>query len=238
VKEPAPSRTRTLDLRPDCLSNPTVNDVDVVGVTMLFPDDDAMRQRILADIMIELALLSGRYPEASSPAERQDFFELIRSISPVSIKHGEACKDAFMRGTIAGALLYEIVGCADPGKIGLGLAQKRIARRFGRERISSKTISNSVWPKFRCVAVYWAAYAALGAAGPHIPCRPSDLGVFLAMADQFRELGENTRTPHSPEPLLRTGETIIIPPSIELPRGKLRFRYPQATPLEEQQKNR
>jgi len=86
--------------------------------------------------------------------------------------------------------------------------------------MSRKTIDNEIWPTYRSVAPLWAAHLAMTAAnlrGP-FPCSPDELGVFLAVAEDYRKRGEAGKVPCSPQPtILRPGETVSAPPSIELP---------------------
>ncbi|MGH6678561.1 MAG: hypothetical protein ACREDL_06425, partial [Bradyrhizobium sp.] len=94
--------------------------------------------------------------------------------------------------------------------------KRRIGDKLRDKRISEETISQRIWPRYRPVAPYWCALIARGVdAKAPFPCRPSDLGSFLAAADAIRRQGEGMHAPRSPiVSILRVGETVAIPAEI------------------------
>jgi len=179
---------------------------------MLWPTDEGMREEILGVLRVELMLLSGNYPQPTTTAERQEYFDLIRN-APQLEPYSKQLKEAYRCGMIAGALLREVVIGIEFGRpVTLTTSKRRIARNFVADRISTSTIDNSIWKHYRGVAAYWAALVDVSPEFPPplAPCRPADLGRFLATADRWRQRGEAARaTPKSP-PLLRKGETIAV----------------------------
>ena len=219
---------RTFGLRPECLEFPTSYDVAVVGATMLWPDDEGMRQKALAAIAIELMFQSGNHPQPATPAERKEFMTLIRTVPTIADYEGPQ-KTGYKRGMIAGSLLYQAVASAgrDPDNVEFGEIKKRLASRFdATDHVSLSTVDNTIWPAYRCVAAYWAAYIGQGerADDAPIPCAPAALGEFLKLADHFRIRGEAIRPRQSSEGmLLRQGETVMVPAGITLPNSPWPF---------------
>src|SRR5215217_6481915 len=86
--------------------------------------------------------------------------------------------------------------------LSLSQIKKRMVGNLGGlipKKITEKTINDSIWPMYRSVAAYWAAYSVVG---PEWPCTTSTLDKFLAIAEEFRRRGEATRGRQSPEPTI------------------------------------
>jgi hypothetical protein len=125
-------------------------------------------------------------------------------------------------GAIAGWLLARaIIEGQTSGTVNLGSIIKQFihgSKQFRSPdlmRISEKTINNAVWPEFRSVAHYWAAYVLDKSVPKEWPCAISNLGMFLATAEAFREAGEAVRTKQGP--VLRLGESVRAPETLLLP---------------------
>ena len=102
-----------------------------------------------------------------------------------------------------------------------------LVERFGREmHLSQKTIDNTVQPRYRSVAHFWAAYLdrSQETDSTTLPCRGRDLPLFLATAEAYRRRGETIRSaPQATTPVLRPGEAVMIPPALALPEIELIF---------------
>ena len=144
---------------------------------------------------------------------------------------------------IAGAMLRHVVHSPDEaeGSATLGPLIAQIGKNFWRSmgpRISAKTINNSIWPKYRKVATFWAAYLTLtdaqgaalvdNGANERLPCLPRDLGLFLALADEYRIWGEIARMKRRRETILTPGNSISVPSYLQLPGVALAIPAPLA----------
>jgi hypothetical protein len=140
----------------------------------------------------------------------------------------------YKRGLIAGIMLRDVIAAAADGgrpKDGsLGSIIKILSGRFGY-KYSPQTINSEVWPEFKKVSHFWAAYihAAFSGSGTNrpFPCTIETLPVFLAIAEEFRRLGESTRSWKSPEPsILRRGQCVRLASDFHLPKVVLSFSPP------------
>jgi hypothetical protein len=201
---------------------------------MLWPGDGAARRRLVATrradfaaallaqfpltVVLDLAAGAGaedlRCPCAMVASDQiPDVVQIARE-APSWKQIDREVRWAHVRGIISGRILRETLGravapCAKPASI--ESTMKEIAGAIApRARISFKTISATIWPSYRRVAHYWAAYLHRGAG--EFPCQLDDLDNFLALAEAFRSAGEGTRTHQSPTSLLRRGEAFRFPP--------------------------
>ena len=194
---------RALQFRPNVLDAPGALDVAIVEFLMLWPEDEARRSKAMeAAVIRHLTELRG-LPIPRSAVEVSDMVRTV-SAAPRLTDFTADAKDAFKRGAIAGKIFFEAVGIehCSSGGANLSRTKKEIAERFSKTlkiRMSEKTINNSVWPTYRSVSPFWAAWLYNWDTTGGFPCNPSDLGMFLATADAFRRRGETTRTPQSPK---------------------------------------
>jgi len=200
----------SLGLRNDCLINPTAYDVAVLGAAMLYPQDEAARNRALYATTITMMLENEDHPPARTVDERRQLFELVRMVPRVTEFDGEI-KEGFQRGMLVGALVRDVVFYGAT----LTDSKRRLAKNFG---FSVSLIDGVIWPTYKPVAAYWAVFVRINQAtvDAPIPCLPHELGQFLAMADDLRSTAETLKRAHA-QPLLRMGETIKIPEQIALP---------------------
>ena len=78
--------------------------------------------------------------------------------------------------------------------------------------LSRKTIDNTIWPRFRCVAHLWAAYLWGAAPGDRtFPCRLDRLADSLTVAEWFRAEGEGFRPKGSDRTVLSAAESWRMP---------------------------
>jgi hypothetical protein len=232
------SQGMTLQFRPNVLDAPDVLDVSIVEFLMLWPEDEPRRAKAMEAAVVRHLTDSGALPMPQSAAELSDLARTI-SDAPKLSDFTDDGKSAFVRGVIAGKILFEAVGIerCSPGGANLSRTKSEIAdkvRKVRKIRMSEKTIDNSVWPTYRSVSPFWAAWLYSGDPTGRFPCNPSDLGAFLATADAFRRLGETTRTPQSPKAaILREGESFAVPASLGLPSVRLEFEKRQNAPAPE-----
>ena len=209
-----------LDLREDCLAAPTRWDLAVIEARMLWPHDPDMRGRYLSAVSVKVAVSTiGRVPlqepTPPTPAEVREFGEAMLSAPRVE-DFTKAGVRARKHGVVAGMILYEAVGRHDIGSENteMSVIKSALVALLGPEqRLSQKTIDNTVWPRYRPVAHLWAAFIdrSLETNSNTLPCRGRDLPLFLATAEAYRRRGETIRsTPKSPNTVLRPGEAVII----------------------------
>lgn len=225
----------SMGLQAERLSDMSVLDHDRIGSLMLWPP--AVRaskrgkkaaERAAEAIAFERLFTAGIFERGAGPAERHHILQLARN-TPSKADLMPETKAALRRGVIAGSMLCHVVSMAvlAPELATLSDISIRIAKRWARERVSVKTI-NKIWPAYRPVAAYWAAYIALAESrGPveQIPCRPDEVPLFLAIAWKYRGLAENTRMKQRGETLLKSGETLDLPDGIvaDLPEIDIDF---------------
>lgn len=222
-----------LDLREDCLAAPTRWDLAVIEARMLWPHDPEIRGRFLSAVSVKVGVSSiGRVPleepTPPTPDEVREFGEAMLSAPRVE-DFTAAGERAYHHGMVAGGILVEVVGASAVGRENVGLAgiKSMLAARLSRwGRLSQKTIDNSVWPRYRSVAHFWAAHILISKEtdSSALPCRLRDLDLFLATADACRLRGEGIRSaPQATTPVLRQGEAVLIPPALALPEIELSF---------------
>ncbi len=221
---------KILSLRPDVLDGPTLLDVAVLEVTMLWPDNPDKLAGALQAIEVRHLTDREQWLPAASADEMSAFVRLVQSVPRMDDLASDA-QEAMRRGTVAGFILLNAVGLivASPERANLSSLKKKIAegmqKKFKR-RVSEKTIDNAILPAFRPVAPYWAAWLMTWSPPGRFPCSPADLGSFLGTAEALRRLGETLRTPQSPATILQAGAAIIPDPSIPIPRVGLSFEAP------------
>jgi hypothetical protein len=180
----------TLDLRKDCLTQPTAIDLAVLGAMMIWPNSKFKR-----DTWIRSAMLHMLHNHVDTLPEA-----VVRRIAKAAITTPEFTdltdKIGHRHGRVAGILLAQAVsnhlqsgGIINLHEIKTAIEQRALALRSGG--LKEHTIDNTIWPNFKSVAPYWAAYIA-GAMNdrPEWPCSLDGLAVFLATADAFRKAGE------------------------------------------------
>lgn len=216
---------RVLGIEQYMIDEPARVYMDLIGTEMLWPHDEAKRALGLkvacAEAFANILDLAGIAAEAEAIAA-------LRKI-PTLESLEEETATALRHGRIAGNLLWEALAGASIAlsRSPLPTLKQQIAKSLLAEgiRTSVKNIDNVIWPRYRSVAHFWAAHEErrITGQGPHFPCVASALGEFLALAERFRQLGENLRLPHSPGPILRPGEAVRLPENLRLPEIRIQF---------------
>lgn len=219
-----------LDLRADCLAEPSRWDLAVIEARMLWPHDADLRDQYLSAVSVKVAVASiDRVPIAKpTPTEVRELAEAMLSAPRVE-DFTEAGAKAKRHGMVAGTILYDALGFYDIGRgnTSLGDIKRALAARLGpEEHLTEKTLDNTVWRLYRSVAHFWAGHILISRETDSrvFPCRLRDLDFFLATADACRLRGETIRSsPKSPTTVLRPGEAVMIPPAIALPEIEVSF---------------
>jgi len=218
--------TETLELSSRCLEIPTQFDVLTLEAHMLFPNDPVARKNARTTSGLEFA---NRQRDKLPDDFFRDLFDLAFEAMPLKVLQQSALAP-FKRGVIAGIMLSEAIASASEGgkskRSSLSSTIKKLSNTFKQDRYSPQTINCVVWPEFKKVSHYWAAYIATARSESSrnrpFPCRIETLPRFLAIAEEFRMLGETTHSWKSPEPtILRRGESVRLAPDFHLPKVTL-----------------
>jgi hypothetical protein len=218
--------TEILELSSRCLENPTLFDVLALEAHMLFPNDPVARKKARTTSELEAAII-----ESDSLPDHffRDCFSLALKAKPLEMVQ-QLALTPFKRGVIAGIMLTQAIASAAGGRKSkhnsLTATIKVLSNRFRGDRYSPQTINGVVWPEFKKVSHYWAAYLFAGHSEPSRhppwPCTIEKLPRFLAIAEEFRRLGETTHTWKSPKKaILRQGECVRLPLDFQLPKVTL-----------------
>lgn len=218
-----------LALTPESVRSPTRLDLAIVENLMIWPDDEAAREKAMrtAEVQFGRDLLDqGRLPDSMV---RDLARQAVDTTAPADVS--AIAKERFMDGLIAGTILYRAILYREikPDQAAIEHIVAEISQRlFPKWRRLPKTIRNTTQKKFRSVAHFWASYITTALLGrregllPAFPCRLGDLRTFLAVADEFRKLGETTRRPRAPKPVVVPGTSVMISSEIDLPPITLR----------------
>jgi hypothetical protein len=213
------------DLSPDSLLSPTFYDFGMVLALMQWPSDQKARNwHVQLNDIANRALSSNISPEQFVDlllAQRLEFpseFSLRRSL---------------IRGLQVGCYLHSAVASAlqgaSPSMKGLTNSVVLNFRDFGDLAAQTpKQFENQVWPEFRPVAHFWAAFwhesplmteSPVIAPGRRIPFELTALPRFLKRAEHYRRLGAGTRirgrgTKGASRVLLPPENSIVLPGSL------------------------
>ena len=212
---------RFLDLTENCPEGPTYFDLAVTAATMLWPSpgDEKMVQQYAATITAEQMVRSGVYPPPATPAESNEFVDVVRWLGPRVTDLEEPIQEGFRCGAIAGRILRDAV--ASDGRLSLPAIKKAVAKNC---EISVRTIED-IWTRYKSVSAFWTAHFVLYGGDAPLPCRAGDSALFLAVAADMRKRAEAIRIAKATATILRPGEAVAIPQAVEekLPRGTVRF---------------
>ncbi len=202
-----------LQLRAECIDYPHQLDLPAVEVMMLWPDDEAARERA-----IEISTSQFFYG-LRDHLNRDDLIALVSMFKdqPPTEELWEQARPLFVAGMRSECICAEAVGITGMGSaLYLKTIRHSVCGDFGKhgQSIDDRNFQNHIWPKFRKVAHFWAAtlHQQESASAPVFPCSVSQLPEFLGLAEGFRRLGEATRT--------RRGTQLLIhSESIQLAQG-------------------
>lgn len=218
------SQPEIIPLDPHCIDNPVRLDLVALEGHMLWPADKKMRDEAMRSSAVEFY----KHYSSTLPATLlRDLVELAAGSIPIREIHNNV-KAPFVHGIIAGRILRHLVSAVAADKQSDQASMKWIIGSLSTEyypefRLSPKTIENSLWPNYRPVAHFWAAYVdfAVSRRDPVFPCRLDRLPEFLGAAKAFGDAGETMQTYRSPGPILRASETVQLPKSVQVPKMNL-----------------
>ncbi|MPZ39178.1 MAG: hypothetical protein GEU95_14195 [Rhizobiales bacterium] len=194
---------------------------------MLFPDDEAWRNKVIANAAVQEGL-----EKLNTGRLGQDQYEglvlLALGAAPAD-DIARAWDERAERGMGAGMIVYKVCPRIVRDE---AAPMQRTMREVGsaiwrRSASASKHVNTAVWKTYKPVAALWAAFIYLYEDGDtesvEFPCRPSELPAFLALAEAYRELAERTTPPRRNQAVLKPGDSIQLPESVIsiLPPGTL-----------------
>jgi hypothetical protein len=212
-----------LDLGPDCVTQPTIVHIAAVKAVMLWPNNEAARQITMQVGVLQLGrdlMSEGKFPAS----EMASYADAALEVLPRAGKVMEAEGRRIDLGLRAGQILLEAVfrGRTELAGVAMGPIIGEITRSYtSRKATSSKTVNNDVWTPFRPVAHFWGTFLLTwkrnGTADRAFPCRRDNLITFLGAADKLRCMGEQNPRVAKGQPVLRAGESVLVPACIMLP---------------------
>jgi hypothetical protein len=201
--------------------------VSMVEAVMVWPDEDAVRARVLDFALHETARAMPSHVFTAAGWE-----DLARHPGPPPFEWLPERLKRLQLGRISGTILYRAVCSADrEGVVDLGQIKRDLAGEYKPEDHISVARIESAWRDFRPVASLWASWVAevlemksqsfpSDAAGEAaieqwfkrqpFPCSAASLPRFLSRAEWFRRRGESIRTHAKGLEILRRGESAVI----------------------------
>ncbi len=220
-----------LKLASDPLLNTTRLDLASFEAMMLFPDLEYEREQACNAALVEFGIQDLNLKAAFT----EEILDISAKTLPLSVIK-ELAKDRFIKGMIVGYVLHNQIGY-----IALGDYEKskqvlideatRIFQKTGKGgylRVTKSTFNNDIWPKFRCVAHFWAACVSVNLIEGYpcgaFPCRVDALPRFLADAEAYRLMGEATRPRQGTANILDQKETVKLPDWLHIAPSELNFQ--------------
>lgn len=195
------------------LATPDPPDLHALAAIMLYPDDEAGRDRAKRTAAITWLRSDRGQIEKLPPDAFANLLGIAADAQPLAEAQADA-KPRFSNGCRSGLYLLNLVGATSLGQPIQAKNDTGMGAALGTEgRISTKTFYNRVWAIYRPVAHFWAAwlYLNLETPAPSFPCALHELADLFAHAEGFRILAEQTRTRQSRRSPLMAGETATRP---------------------------
>lgn len=201
-----------LNLRPAALVRPTRLDLAIVEALMLWPDDEAARERWLSAAIID----EGKDNIDDMPEHLLRHYTLDALNAPRLADLEPAAGKRHVDGLLAGIVLLNatIYATAAPERAALGKIRQELCDNLhGTYQVQPRTLDNR--NEYRPVAHLWAAYMLACHHGDRtFPCLISNLAAFLATAEAIREIAEKSRAKKAPAPIMRPGEAARLPDDV------------------------
>jgi hypothetical protein len=205
------------------VSNPSRAHLSLIGSWMLWPDDEARRREALASEVVVMGRDLRRQGKLDRPT-LDLVFELAAHAKPA----GQSFElEPYKRGMLAGHILMTaLYGKDAQGKpLTLGGITRLLAKEFAPRRGDNSSFVNSIWKRYRPVSHLWAAHIQsmenvtedeLRRSRDFFPCALSDVIEFLKLSEDWRRMGESTKTaPRAPSTILKPGECVRVPDAMK-----------------------
>lgn len=175
----------------------------VTGI-MVFPTSLSKRRELKRAFALDWArpLVDAKVLEIRDTALYE---ENLKNHVPAAALVNRAAEEMGSDPTLAGAMLLLTLG-TDRRVASLNLSNLALDLAYKNKRPTSKRKLEYIWQEYQSVAHFWAAHQIWITPGamPNVtilegfPCHPSQVMLFLAMAEYLRRKGENFRAPRSP----------------------------------------
>lgn len=223
-------------------SEPSRLDLSIIENWMLYPhpDESHIRERNIETATLEYCGPL-RLKELLSPTLQENLFlAALAATPPATIR--EEKEEPRCHGIVVGSILRDVIGS---NEINLDASIGSFVKRWGEElskrkyRVSESTIRNTIWPRMKRVAHFWAARVELvhknyyagewlapvcESESNRFPCQLDQLRDFLAVAEAYRLKGETIRPKRSPTgTVLDPTETLRLPDFLEIAPAPLQF---------------
>ena len=213
------SSAPVLNLSPDCLDKTTQWDLSIIQAWMLWPHDEAARERAVVAVTGEF----GRNTLPLLTEEMKNCLILLGSEAWPIAEISKLAKKPFLNGGLAGKILHRVVAriLSKPENGSIGDVKKEISQIFPTSKhLGIKTIE-TIWTNYRRVSHFWAAYIdRITTTNDYaFPCRVDRLGDFLGAADALRLFGEANGTKQHPgQRIFKSNECLRIPEGLRVPQ--------------------
>jgi hypothetical protein len=202
------------------ISVPSLESLCDLEARMLWPHDEGARQEFIKSSRADFGVgVIDAFSDILALApdvvdEIPGIATLARDSIPwwsIEEKAAPVFRDGFISGLILRTTLARAGSTPEAGASIQGI-MKEIAGNFRRQRLGFETIRDKIWPRYRCVSHYWAAFQDAKAKNDatEFPFALHEFYAWLAEAERYRQLGERTRTFRARTPILRKGDAFIF----------------------------
>jgi hypothetical protein len=219
-----------IELPESCLTKPRRVDCAIIGAVMLWPGNPAARQSEIHTSSVEYLKTN---PVLRDAVLGSDAFEFAAQAKPLEDLKG-VVNSPLSHGCMVGAVCYNvIVAKLGNAEISTSEAVKRFESDYanlnkmrsvlGISGQGKKHFYNEIWPTFRPVAHFWAAFFWYSKkfGNPTFPCEMIRIAEFLGQAEALLTLGETTKPPKSSRTLLARADAYQLPFSVP----KIEFHF-------------
>jgi hypothetical protein len=207
-----------LPLDSTSVSNPNQMHLSIIENWMLWPDDEPMRDAALKAAAVAHGQRLKRQGLLSGPVI-EDLFDLAVDARPLD-QMIELANDPYRQGRVAGEILYLAIEGKHPDGTRPNLTEIKqlLASAYTGKKNTNTSAVESIWHRYRPVSHLWAAHLEYRhrARGAHFPCDLPNIHNLLWASEQWRQLGEGTKSaPRSPGPILPANECVRVPTAMK-----------------------
>jgi hypothetical protein len=212
-----------LPLDPTIISQPSRTHLATIESWMLWPHDEGER----CDAYISAVVAQGQELKREGKLDHatlDKLYDVAANAKPLSQMRELATKRPLQYGRTpleCGLMAGNILIAAIQGKDKKGdrllrsEIDKKLRKLFARQKGDNSSFVNTIWKAYRSVSHLWAAHIKYAESEPaHLvfPCELRDVATFLRLSEEWRRVGESTKTdPRSPFTILRAGESVRAP---------------------------
>jgi len=196
----------------------TLKSVGILAAWMLFPEDEARRNKIIAryctqDFLFRMESLPPESTLRFNPAQLTEVLAIALDAAnkhDVEEWHTEREPTGCDIGAVAWLAIQGII-LGNPTAIADATEKVERIRRGGKVSTSSDLKNKRTL--FKPVTALWAAYIeTFDPDDPGLfPCQPNAVVPFLTIAEGFRRLGESARAKRQGDPIIPIGTSVQLP---------------------------